>query len=80
MLESDFNLEEQFQEAEVRDGVRATIARLALNERQKFIVDNRLLAEEPMTLQEVGSHLGLSRERVRQIEVQLSQKIKAEFV
>ena len=36
----------------------------------------RLLAEEPLTLQEIGDRYGISRERVRQIEERLKKKLK----
>lgn len=47
----------------------------SLNERDLFIFENRLLADEPITLQEVGDKYGISRERARQLESKLIQKI-----
>jgi DNA-directed RNA polymerase sigma subunit (sigma70/sigma32) len=37
------------------------------------------MAEEPLTLQQIGNHLKLSRERVRQIESEALKKLKKEF-
>jgi RNA polymerase primary sigma factor len=37
------------------------------------------MSEEPLTLQEIGSHLKLSRERVRQIESEALKKLKREM-
>jgi DNA-directed RNA polymerase sigma subunit (sigma70/sigma32) len=37
------------------------------------------MAEEPLTLQQIGDHLKLSRERVRQIESEALKKLKREF-
>jgi len=37
------------------------------------------MAEEPLTLQQIGDHLKLSRERVRQIESEALRKLKREF-
>jgi RNA polymerase sigma-32 factor len=34
------------------------------------------MAEDPMTLQEIGDVFGISRERVRQIQVRITKKIK----
>ena len=47
-----------------------------LNEREQYIVRNRLLSYEPKTLSEVGEKFGISRERVRQIEEAAMKKLK----
>ncbi|MDD7313127.1 MAG: RNA polymerase sigma factor RpoH [bacterium] len=47
-----------------------------LNEREQYIVRNRLLSYEPKTLNEVGEKFGISRERVRQIEEAAMKKLK----
>jgi len=47
-----------------------------LNEKQKFIFHNRLLSDSPMTLQEIGDHYGITRERVRQLESTVFKKLK----
>lgn len=47
-----------------------------LNEREQYIVRNRLLSYEPKTLNEVGEKFGISRERVRQIEEATMKKLK----
>ena len=41
-----------------------------------MIFDARLMAEEPLTLQEIGDQYGISRERVRQIESRLKKRLK----
>ncbi len=46
-----------------------------LKDREKIIFKERLLAEEPKTLQEIGQMFGVSRERVRQIESRLKKKL-----
>ncbi len=48
-----------------------------LKDKEAVIFDKRLLAEDPMTLQEIGEKFGVSRERVRQIESRLKEKLKA---
>ncbi|MFO0658517.1 MAG: RNA polymerase factor sigma-32 [Polyangiaceae bacterium] len=40
------------------------------------IFDRRLVAEEPLTLQELGDQFGISRERVRQLEARLTTNLK----
>lgn len=50
-----------------------------LNEKEKYILKNRILADEPQTLQEIGDYYGISRERARQLEARIIKKIKLEF-
>ena len=47
-----------------------------LNDREKQLLKERLLSEEPKTLQEVADRYGLTRERARQIETVVIQKLR----
>ena len=47
-----------------------------LNERERRIFEARRLSEDPMTLEELSSEFGISRERVRQIEVRAFEKVQ----
>ena len=47
-----------------------------LKGRDRIIFEQRLITEEPKTLQELGEEFQVSRERVRQIEERLKQKLK----
>lgn len=47
--------------------------RETLTAREKNILEKRLLAETPVTLQEIGEEYGISRERVRQLEERLKK-------
>jgi len=47
-----------------------------LNERERHIFTVRRLVEDPVTLEELSAELGISRERVRQIEVRAFEKIR----
>jgi RNA polymerase sigma-32 factor len=47
-----------------------------LNEKERFIIKCRVTADEPMTLQEIANHFLISRERVRQIEVEALKKVR----
>lgn len=49
-----------------------------LNEREQYIVKNRMLTETPETLDEIGEKFNISRERVRQIEKRAFEKLSAE--
>ncbi len=48
----------------------------SLNEKEKKVLNARILSEEPKTLQEVADAFGLTRERVRQIEAKLIEKLQ----
>ena len=48
-----------------------------LTPREKEIFNKRILTEDPLTLQELGDHFGVSRERIRQLEEKLLTKVKA---
>ncbi len=47
-----------------------------LTEKESFIVKNRLMADNPMTLQEIGERYNFTRERARQIESQAIKKLQ----
>jgi len=47
-----------------------------LNEREQHILQKRRLSEEPETLEELAAHFGVSRERIRQIEVRAFEKLQ----
>ncbi len=47
-----------------------------LNERERRIFEARRLAEEPMTLEDLSAEFGVSRERIRQIEVRAFEKVQ----
>lgn len=57
-------------------------ARRELDQRETFILDRRMMAdpEEKLSLGELSQHFGVSRERVRQIEVRAQQKLRQHAV
>src|SRR4030043_1051586 len=65
--------EKRIRESEVQNAMKR------LNEKEVYVIKNRIMAEEPLTLQQIGDHLKLSRERVRQIESEALNKLKREF-
>jgi RNA polymerase sigma-32 factor len=64
------------QESRVRHDLLVT-ALDALNDREKHILMERRLTDEPKTLEELSQVYGVSRERIRQIEVRAFEKLQA---
>jgi RNA polymerase sigma-32 factor len=50
-----------------------------LNERERDIIEARRLRDEPATLEDLSQKYGISRERVRQIEVRAFEKLQQEM-
>lgn len=67
----------QKQEADLKKQI-LNQALLKLNEREQYIVKNRMLTENPQTLDEIGARFNISRERVRQIEKRAFEKLSDE--
>ncbi len=78
-LESEEPLQDQIvaeaQEADVRSALLAE-ALDTLNDREKHIITERRLTDEPQTLEELSQVYDISRERVRQIEVRAFEKLQ----
>lgn len=55
---------------------RVANALKTLNEKERYIVEKRLMADEPLTLREIGERFKISRERARQIEANVIKKVK----
>lgn len=75
------NQEEAFFEHERRDALRDALASAvaSLDERERFIVEQRLMADEETSLAEIGRQLGVSRERARQLEARAKAKLKKQL-
>jgi len=58
----------------VRRDIAGALANL--NERESYIILNRVMADDPKTLQEIGTKYNISRERARQIEKQALKKMQ----
>ena len=70
--------EELVGKAEQEDIMKGHVsnALATLNEKERYIVENRLMADEPLTLREIGEKFHISRERARQIEANVVKKVK----
>lgn len=66
-------------EIKARAGRAVQNAVSCLDEREQMIVKERLMAEDPPTLQELGLRLGVSKERVRQLEERARTKLRGEL-
>lgn len=71
-------LDEQIVDDEYQTLLKAKFQEFAktLNEKEKVIFENRLISEEPKTLQEIGDQYGITRERVRQLEDRIIKRLK----
>ena len=58
---------------------RTSAALAILKPRERQIIEKRILAEVPSTLQELSDEFGISRERVRQIEQEALRKLRVEL-
>lgn len=79
MPSEDVRVDDTLADAQVGDQFSEKIHEFgkSLEGKEKKIFDDRLVAEDPKTLQVLGDEFGVSRERVRQIEKRLLQKLKA---
>jgi RNA polymerase sigma-32 factor len=72
------NAEDQVASQELRRVFLEKVHEFAagLDDRNRRIVDERILSESPRTLQELGEEFGVSRERVRQLEARLVDQLR----
>lgn len=73
---------DQASDYEARDEFQTRLALLqqamsALNDREKDVLMKRRLSDEPVTLEDLSASYGVSRERIRQIEVRAFEKLQA---
>jgi RNA polymerase sigma-32 factor len=71
--------DEALGQAELRELLRRELVSFGAeitDPREKMIFENRMLADEPQTLQEIGERFGVSRERARQIEAGLVARLR----
>lgn len=74
--------EEILSELEERQDLKlwADTALQTLNAREKYIIEKRILSEDPLTLKELGRHFGITRERARQIERSALEKLRGNYL
>lgn len=79
--QQDMSLDERLARQEQLEILKQKIEEIRpeLSEREKIILDERILNDEPLTLQEIGEKYGITREAVRQMESRLMKKIKTKM-
>uniref|UniRef100_UPI0035B0FF4A sigma-70 family RNA polymerase sigma factor n=1 Tax=Rhodoblastus sp. TaxID=1962975 RepID=UPI0035B0FF4A len=78
LVDESTDQESLLAESEETDNRRAALSQAlgVLNDRERRIFEARRLSEDPMTLEDLSTEFGISRERVRQIEVRAFEKVQ----
>ncbi len=81
MLGDTFDQEQFLEDSQARPLVAKKIkeALANLKDRERYIIERRVLTDSPETLEKLSRKFGISRERVRQIEKNALNKIRKEF-
>jgi len=79
LASSSMPVDEKLGEHELKEFLRARLKEFGsgLQGKELFIFEHRLVADEPLTLQEIGDKFGVTRERARQIEAKLIKDLKS---
>jgi len=81
LQESSLNQEESLaleEEKKIRER-EVFSAMKHLHQKEEYVIKNRIMSDSSLTLQKIGNHLNLSRERVRQIESEALKKLRKEM-
>ena len=78
LADQSAKVEDKVAKHEVLTRLRKILAEFGkdLKDKEKVIFYERLLSDDPLTLQQIGDRFGISRERVRQIEERLLKKLR----
>lgn len=81
MVRGGDNIEEMVAAKEKKEMLEDKIRdfKAKLNYRDRFILENRIMSDEPLTLQEIGKQFRISRERVRQVEDRIWKSLRREL-
>ncbi len=76
-----FNQEDLLAKSQLENSIKDNIGPIleSLKDRERYIIEKRILTDTPQTLNEIGKKYEISRERVRQIENSALKKIKKAF-
>jgi len=72
------SVDEAVAQSELREILKGKLDEFArgLKEKERYVLQHRLVAEDPVTLQAIGDHFGITREAVRLIEKKLIGKVR----
>lgn len=78
LVDERMNQEEMLAQCQENQQLQQKVAAIVsnLNEKERYIIEKRISADDPLTLQEIAAHFSISRERVRQIEENALRKVK----
>ena len=78
LQEKSLNQEESLALEQERKILEREVIRVMnhLNQKETYVIKNRIMSDSSLTLREIGNHLNLSRERVRQIESEALKKLR----
>ena len=78
LVDETMNQEDKLAESEEKEQRHALLinALEGLHERERRVFEARRLSEDPLTLEELSEEFGVSRERIRQIEVRAFEKVQ----
>jgi RNA polymerase sigma-32 factor len=81
IADNDVPIEEKISKKEMSDIFRKKLQEFAktLKPREQTILQERLLSEVPTTLQDIADEYGISKERARQIEARIMERLKGYF-
>jgi RNA polymerase sigma-32 factor len=81
MSDPSASAEDKVIEQDMQEHVRSFLDDIydELAPRERFMLEHRILAETPKTLEEIGDEFGITRERVRQLETRLKEKLRKAF-
>jgi len=76
-----YNQEDLLAKSQLENSIKDNIVPIleTLKDRERYIIEKRILTESPLTLEKIGKKFEISRERVRQIENTALKKIKKAF-
>jgi RNA polymerase sigma-32 factor len=76
-LSTDENIEETVSEKESRELLRKKLAdfKALLSDKERFVLEHRIMSEEPITLREIGERFNTSRESVRQLQTKITKNL-----